>query len=36
MLNFAVRRKRPKRVRKNTDLANPFFSTTALPVRFWY
>ena len=26
-----VRRKRPKRVRKNTDLANPFFTTTALP-----
>ena len=26
-----VRRKRPKRVRKNTDLANPFFTTSQLP-----
>eukprot|EP01043_Picozoa_sp_COSAG02_P055238 COSAG02_NODE_6375_length_3615_cov_1.820250_1_plen_1148_part_10 len=26
-----TRRKRPKRVRKNTDLANPFFTTSQLP-----
>lgn len=28
---YRIRRKRPKRVRRNTDLANPFFTTSELP-----